>query len=106
MNKYAVIKDNVVMNIIMWDGNPPWAPPEDSEVVNIEGIFCSPGYLKNEDGSFSDPNPVIPNEDPEMSVGEELALLELKVSSLEENVQVISDGTGVLISKPTIADKG
>jgi hypothetical protein len=35
MARYAVVRDGVVENLIVWDGNPGWQPAEGSFVVLI-----------------------------------------------------------------------
>lgn len=47
MAVYAVIKNNVVINTIIWDGNSNWAPPEDCEL--IETIELGIGYTYDEE---------------------------------------------------------
>ena len=63
MKRYAMIKDRIVENICLWDGNvrsdenpSAWEPPQDYELVDVEDIFCSIGWLW--DGNvFVNPNP-------------------------------------------------
>jgi hypothetical protein len=33
MDGYAVVRDGVVENIVVWDGEAEWSPPEGCEVV-------------------------------------------------------------------------
>ncbi|ENS4776140.1 Uncharacterised protein [Klebsiella quasipneumoniae] len=53
VSKYAVLKEGVVENIIVADGN---YSPDDLEVVKYsDETFCQPGMLYNkEDGLFYD----------------------------------------------------
>ena len=55
MNKYALINNqNIVDNIIVWDGGDSWQPPENMTCINVESIECSIGWVY--DGSvFSEP---------------------------------------------------
>ena len=55
---WAVIKDNVVINVILWDGVSSWTPPENCEVVPLPpetGI----GY-RYINGQFFDPEAELP----------------------------------------------
>ncbi len=55
MNKYALINNqNIVDNIVLWDGGDSWQPPENMTCINVESIDCSIGWVY--DGSvFSEP---------------------------------------------------
>jgi hypothetical protein len=45
MNKYALINNqNVIENVISWDGTTEWTPPENMTCINIEGIDCGIGW--------------------------------------------------------------
>lgn len=56
--RYAVIIDEVVVNVVEWDGETPWQAPDGSTVVPAEdpSIQIGVGYV---DGAVVDP------EDPE-----------------------------------------
>jgi hypothetical protein len=57
MDRYAVVTDGIVTNIISWDGVSEWSPPEGSEAVLIpEGVFVDLGYTWN-GSDFSPPVP-------------------------------------------------
>lgn len=55
MNKYALINNqNIVDNIVIWDGGDSWQPPENMTCINVESIDCSIGWVY--DGSvFNEP---------------------------------------------------
>lgn len=55
MNKYALINNqNIVDNIVVWDGGDSWNPPQNMTCINVEDIECSIGWVY--DGSvFSEP---------------------------------------------------
>lgn len=57
MGRYAVIKDGIVNNIVIWDGKSEWNPGPDHQVVCVEGILCSAGYTY-ECGEFKEAPPV------------------------------------------------
>lgn len=52
VERWAVIINGVIENVCLWDGvvrsdeNPSaWEPPEGATMVNVENIFCGPGWL-------------------------------------------------------------
>lgn len=55
--RYAIIEDStkVVQNIIIWDGVAPYTPPAGTTLVNVDGVFCGPGWIQQPDGSFLPP---------------------------------------------------
>lgn len=52
---YAVVRlsDNVVVNLVSWDGVSPWQPPEGHELVLSD--VAEIGWIRQEDGSFVAP---------------------------------------------------
>jgi hypothetical protein len=53
---WALIKDGVIDNVIVWDGQTQWTPPEGYTVVNITGINPSPSIgWAYADGQFIAP---------------------------------------------------
>ena len=64
MDTWALIQNDIVVNIIKWDGGPDWTPPDATVVVNITGTDVEIGWLYNPaDGTFS--APVQPDPPPE-----------------------------------------
>jgi len=59
MYKYALINNqNIVDNIILWDGVDSWQPPENMTCINVENIVCSIGW--SYDGSvFTKPETAV-----------------------------------------------
>lgn len=57
MNKYVIVKDGVVVNVIEYAEQPPTPPPgfEDGHVA-IQQNHVSVGWLYA-NGTFTDPNP-------------------------------------------------
>ena len=57
MNKYAIVKDGVVVNVIEYEEQPS-APPPGFETghVAIQADRVSPGWIYA-NGQFTDPNP-------------------------------------------------
>lgn len=64
MNKYALINNqNIVDNVVLWDGGDSWQPPENMTCLNVEGIDCSIGWVY--DGStFTAPEIVVVTPEP------------------------------------------
>lgn len=54
MNNYAVVdSEGKVINIIYWDGESEWNPPENTVAVKIpDGVFVDIGYSYS-GGTFS-----------------------------------------------------
>lgn len=48
MQRYALINsENIVDNIVLWDGGDSWQPPENMTCLNVEGIQCDIGSTYN-----------------------------------------------------------
>ena len=62
MNKYALINNqNIVDNIVLWDGSDSWQSPEDMICINVKDIECGIGWTY--DGNvFTAPLVVEPTE--------------------------------------------
>jgi len=57
MDKYAIVKDGVVVNVIEYEEQPSSPPPGFEEGhVAIRADYVSPGWVYA-DGQFTDPNP-------------------------------------------------
>lgn len=68
MYKYALVKiqkivdeetgnvttTNVVDNVIVWDGETTWTPPENMQLINVENTRCGIGWTY-ENGVFIAP---------------------------------------------------
>lgn len=53
--RYAVIVDGTVTNLILWDGVSIWTPPDGATIVPVSGRVVDIGYTF--DGTtFSAPN--------------------------------------------------
>lgn len=65
MDKYAIVKNGVVVNVIEYEAQPTTPPPgfEDGHVA-IQADRVSPGW-QYENGEFFDPNPPEPIEMPQ-----------------------------------------
>jgi hypothetical protein len=57
MDTYAVINSaNVVINVIIWNGMPPWTPPEGCIAVQIpEGSFAGIDWTYVDDEFIAPP---------------------------------------------------
>lgn len=55
MARHAIVKDNKVVNVVIWDG-AEWLPPRNCMVVNCPDNKCDIGDIYNpEDNTFSKP---------------------------------------------------
>lgn len=47
--RYAIVKDNLVINVVSWDKESDWRPPEDTEMIEIkEGQTLGINYQRIE----------------------------------------------------------
>lgn len=59
MKRWAVISDGIVKNIVAWDGESNWSPPNESDlVIEIYDLPVAIGWTYN-GSEFINPNPVI-----------------------------------------------
>ena len=68
MYKYALVKTkelideetgnvtttDVVDNVVLWDGETAWTPPENTQVFNVENVRAGIGWIY-ENGVFTPP---------------------------------------------------
>ena len=65
MNKYAIVKNGAVVNVIEYESQPSNPPPGfEEDHVAIQADRVSPGW-QYENGEFFDPNPPEPIEMPQ-----------------------------------------
>lgn len=60
LGRWALVRtaDNMVVNVIEWDGVTPYTPPADVTVVNCDGKVAGPGFTYDPaTGDFIDPPP-------------------------------------------------
>ena len=87
MNRYALIKNGTVANVVIWDGSDRWTPPADVELILVdEGWGFGPGDLYV-DGEFLRPLP------PEPEVDDEGYMVVDGVRMTDENGQWITATT-------------
>lgn len=55
MNRYLMIKDNIVINVTVWDGVSDWTHPE-GVTLKLDQGGVGPGWTLKEDGSFEPPH--------------------------------------------------
>lgn len=48
MNRYAIIKENIVINVIIWDGKSDWKNPEGTELVQSDSLNIGDRYPQEE----------------------------------------------------------
>lgn len=91
MNKYALINNqNIVDNIVLWDGGDSWQPPENMTCINVESIDCSIGWVY--DGSvFTEPEVIeaIPEATPEVTLPTKEELL-AQLNALSTQIQALT----------------
>jgi hypothetical protein len=91
MYKYALINNqNIVQNVVSWDGSDSWQPPENMTCVNVENIECGIGW--SYDGSvFSEPVAVarIPEPTPEPTPPTREELL-VQLNALSAQIQSLT----------------
>jgi len=77
MSTYLVIKDNKVINTIIWDGESDWTPPEGTTVL-VAPAGVGLGWTKSGSNWIAPEPPPEPVEDPnKVSAREKLAALGL-----------------------------
>jgi hypothetical protein len=60
MQRYAIVKDGVVLNAVEYETQPVGTPPGFEEgAVAIPELWAAPGWLYA-NGVFTDPNPPVP----------------------------------------------
>jgi len=86
MPNFALINNqNIVENVISWDGLSEWNPPENMICVNIENLECGIGCIY--DGSiFIKPKPVELEPTPQPTKEELLAQL----NALSAQIQALT----------------
>lgn len=68
MKRFALVNSqNVVENIVIWDGSTTWTPPKNMQLIDVENVICGIGwtYLS---GVFVEP--VTPEEVPESTTSQ------------------------------------
>jgi hypothetical protein len=85
MNNYAIIDStNTVINVVVWDGKPPWTPPDGCIAVAIaKGSSAGIGWTYI-DGEFVAPPQPEPEPVVELTPAEKLAASGLTVDDLKE----------------------
>ena len=44
MNRYAIVRDTLVENVVLWDGVSSWTPPAGTQAINVDNTVCGPGF--------------------------------------------------------------
>lgn len=55
VKKYAIVRNNVVENVVVIDGDASWYSPVDADFIDVTGVYVGPEFIMNEDGTFSAP---------------------------------------------------
>lgn len=56
MGRYAIIRDGVVENVTLWDGESEWSPPEGAEIRGCSADV-GPGWLVDGEDLVAPPAP-------------------------------------------------
>lgn len=102
MKRIAMIKNNIVENIAIWDGVSLWSPPG-VLLVDVTNIICDVGYVYDPGLKTFSPSQDLPdlNEDPILiDLENRIEDLESKTSDLDQNIQQVAAATGVIITDP------
>jgi len=88
MYRYALINNqNIVDNIVVWDGSDSWQPPQTMTCINVENIECNIGWIY--DGSaFTAPEVVVVTPEPAPEPTKEELIAQL--SSLSAQIQALT----------------
>lgn len=91
MNRYALINNqNIVDNIVLWDGSDSWQPPENMLCINVENIECSIGWIY--DGSeLTAPEVIVVTPEPEPTPPTKEELL-AQLTALSAQIQKLTEG--------------
>ncbi len=44
MNRYAIVQDNIVINVIIWDGKSEWNSPEGTQIIQSDTLNIGDNY--------------------------------------------------------------
>jgi hypothetical protein len=86
MKNYAIIDStNTVINVVVWDGKPPWTPPDDCIAVAIpDGSNTGIGWTYVDGEFIAPPQPEPPAPPAPLTPAEKLAQSGLSVAELKE----------------------
>ena len=86
MKNYAIIDfANTVINVVVWDGKPPWTPPENCIAVAIpKGGNAGIGWTYANGQFIAPPQPEPPAPPAPLTAAEKLAQSGLTVAELKE----------------------
>lgn len=56
--RYAIINtDNIVRNVVDWNGSDEWSPPPDTTLVELGDRTCGPGWIYDGHNFTPPPDP-------------------------------------------------
>jgi hypothetical protein len=59
--RYAVIDGNNVVNVILWDGDADWSPPEGTQTVELgDTAAVGPGFTYDGNAFIAPPKVISP----------------------------------------------
>lgn len=92
--RYAVVKNNVVENMIAWDGVVPYTPPQGT--ILIQSDMAGPGWIWDGNNFSKPPRPEPPPPPVPESITRRqcaLQLLSMQMITSEEALLMTKDGT-------------
>jgi hypothetical protein len=85
MSRYAIVKNGVVENVVVWDGGAGWSPPKD-RVAERVGDDVGPGYRWDGEAWVAPAPPAPPVVDAGLDA--KLTALEARIAALESAGEV------------------
>lgn len=72
MGRYAEVRNGIVENVSIWDGDESkWTPPVGATMIDVTELSVGPGWT-HDGNAFSPPQPVEEEPQPEQVTGEQL----------------------------------
>jgi hypothetical protein len=86
MKKHALVNsENIVENVILWDGSSEWTAPQGKTLIDVENVMCGIGWIHS-NGTFTEPPTQVDQPVAEVNKEQlmaELAALTAKIQALE-----------------------
>ena len=91
MLRYALVNKNtnVVVNIILWDGESEWSASETHDVINVENVTTVDIGHTHDNGVFTSPIDVQANEVSTPSIDE----IQRQLTALQEKIALLTSKT-------------
>lgn len=92
MSRYAVVHENVVTNIVEWDGVSEWSPSA-GEVQDIGDDICSIGWIKTPAGLRPSPESNVPRK-----------VREPAVTEILDELILVLNASGIPVTKASLTE--